>query len=227
MTGRHSSKKQNMKSIKTNPKIISPLFLFQDLWKNIINENIILCFLQQEVSSDWKTKGSVRGNISLFMAVWTHSRGRGLCLGSFTINLYISQSRISSTNIYYWAYKFSIIETATTIKNLNVQCTCMYMYRLWGIYGVSDDVCGWYLILNDGNCFPHCCSQIPERALTKCPVDPIIVPAQIWFEINVEFVWSNSKMFVLLVSNILMCRQLTRQCATIDRPRIRQTLANR
>ena len=75
--------------------------------------------------------------------------------------------------------------------------------------------------------YPHCCSQIPERALTKCPVDPIIVPAQIWFEMNVEFVWSNSKMFVLLVSNILICRQLTRQCATIDRPRIRQTLANR
>ena len=74
--------------------------------------------------------------------------------------------------------------------------------------------------------YPHCCSQIPERALTKCPVDPIIVPTQIWFEMNVEFVWSNSKMFVLLVSNILICRQLTRQCATIDRPRIRQTLAN-
>ena len=167
MPGRHSSKKQNMKSIKTNPKIISPLFLFQDLWKNIINENIILCFLQQEVSSDWKTKGSVWGNISLFMAVWTHSRGRGLCLGSFTINLYISPLRIGMFNVHVPLMGYIV---------------CLMMY--------GDDI--------EWREYPHCCSQIPERALTKCPVDPIIVPTQIWFEMNVEFVWSNSKMFYCL-----------------------------
>ena len=146
-------------------------------------------------SSDWKTKGSVRGNISLFMAVWTHSRGRGLCLGVCYHKL-----------IYF------------TIKNLIVQFTTHF----YGLYGVSGDVCGKYWMTG----IPTLNSQIPERALTKYPVDPIIVPAQIWFEMNVEFVWSNSKMLVLLVWNILICRQLTRQYATIDRPRIRQTLAN-
>ena len=146
-------------------------------------------------SSDWKTKGSVRGYISLFMAVWTHSRGRGLCLGSFTINLYISPLRI-------WLYNLQLISMGY------MGCLVMYV----------EDI--------EWREFPHCFSQIPERALTKYPVDPIIVPAQIWFEMNVEFVWSNSKMFVLLVWNILICRQLTRQYATINRPRIRQTLAN-
>ena len=59
--------------------------------------------------------------------------------------------------------------------------------------------------------YPHCCSQIPERALTKFPVDLIIVSAQIWFEMNVEFVWSNSKMFLLFVWNILPTVPVTDQ----------------
>ena len=146
-------------------------------------------------SSDWKTKGSVWGNISLFMAVWTHSRGRGLCLG------------VCYHKLIYFTIKNRMYNVHVTLIGY-MGCLMMYM----------DDI--------EWREFPYCCSQIPERALTKYSVDPIIVSAQIWFEMNIEFVWSNSKMFVLLVWNILPCRQLTRQYATKGRPRIRQTLAN-
>ena len=136
------------------------------------------------------------GDIFLFLWLSEHTQGEGGCVWGS----FTINLYISPLRI--WLYNLQLISMGY------MGCLVMYV----------EDI--------EWREFPHCFSQIPERALAKYPVDPIIVPAQIWFEMNVEFVWSNSKMFVLLVWNILICRQLTRQYATKGRPRIRQTLAN-